>query len=123
LSIEARKSLEIKALRGYDGNRARVAKWQTHYLEVVAGFTPWRFESSPAHKKATIILNGRLKNHFPRVSLLDIADAHMDWSEMELGKLLPRTEYWPKCVENRDAQEQRDHNHSKQYLFHFLLSL
>ena len=28
---------------------ARVAKWQTHYLEVVALARAWRFESSPAH--------------------------------------------------------------------------
>jgi hypothetical protein len=30
--------------------------WQTHYLEVVAGATPWRFKSSPAH----IISHARL---------------------------------------------------------------
>jgi 5-deoxy-D-glucuronate isomerase len=28
---------------------ARVAKWQTHYLEVVAPARAWRFKSSPAH--------------------------------------------------------------------------
>jgi hypothetical protein len=31
-------------------NFARVAKWQTHYLEVVAPERVWRFNSSPAHQ-------------------------------------------------------------------------
>ena len=28
-----------------------MAKWQTHYLEVVAPTRAWRFKSSPAHPK------------------------------------------------------------------------
>lgn len=35
------------------GGQARVAKRQTHYLEVVAPARAWRFKSSPAHTKTT----------------------------------------------------------------------
>jgi magnesium transporter len=40
---------------GFFVTYARVAKWQTHYLEVVAPARAWRFKSSPAHQDLIVL--------------------------------------------------------------------